>query len=229
MVYRSRNAPLVQALLRQIDSAADVRLWALDKVAPELASRTAGCGAGTRFSNFNRLCEVKPIRDGSWVVLADDDVMFTKGNLAKTISFMKQAGFSLAQPSHSILGWWTSLFNIGRPLLIARDTNYVEQGPLLVVDPIFAKQILPLPEANDMGWGTEAQWYRAKEGRYRIGIIDACRVAHWGRNATDYVAEPEMKGMQERLTQSGIQSIWQLQTVNGYWWKWQRTPAWHEA
>jgi hypothetical protein len=114
---------------------------------------------------------------------------------------------------------------VARPFLVARDTNYVEQGPLLVVDPLFAELILPLPDENDMGWGIEAEWYRAKEGRYRIGVIDDCRVAHWERNATTYPAGPEMKKLHEHLARSDVKSIWQLQSVNGRWWKWQKTPS----
>jgi hypothetical protein len=228
MVYRTKNAQLVKALLRQVNSNADVRLWALGEIAPELADQTIGSGLGARFSNFNKLYNAKPIQEGSWVVLADDDVLFVRGSLTRTIGIMKLAGLSLAQPSQSILGWWTSLFNVARPFLVARDTNYVEQGPLLVVDPLFAKLILPLPEENDMSWGIEAEWYRAKEGRYRIGVIDDCRVVHWGRNATTYPAGPEMRSMHERLRKAGIDNIWQLQSVNGYWWKWQRIPSWRE-
>ena len=167
MVYRTKNAQLVKALLRQVNSNADVRLWALGEIAPELADQT--------------------IR-------------------------LPRLGLEF----------------LTRTFLVARDTNYVEQGPLLVVDPLFAKLILPLPEENDMSWGIEAEWYRAKEGRYRIGVIDDCRVVHWGRNATTYPAGPEMRSMHERLRKAGIDNIWQLQSVNGYWWKWQRIPSWRE-
>jgi hypothetical protein len=226
MVYRARNTQLVQIFLRQVDPNADVRLWALDEIAPELASQTLGCGPGVRFSHLNSLYNAKPIAQGSWVVLTDDDVFFHKGSLTKTIDLMKQGGFSLAQPGQSILGWWTDLFSIARPLVRARDTNCVEQGPLVIADPAFAEKILPFPKVNDMGWGIEAEWYRTKEGRFRIGIIDDCRVVHWGRVANSYPAGPEMKRMHERLAISGIDSIWQLRSANEYWWKWQHIPSW---
>jgi hypothetical protein len=226
MVYRAKNSQLVKALLRQVNSNADVRLWALDEIAPELANQTIGSGPGSRFANLNKLYNAKPIEEGSWVVLADDDVFFVRGSLTRIFSIMKQAGLSLAQPSQSILGWWTSQFNVSRPFLIARDSNYVEQGPLLVADPVFAKLILPLPDENDMGWGIEAEWYRAKEGRYRIGVIDDCRVVHCARAGATYPSGPEMRSMNERLRKAGIDSLYQLQSVNGYWWKWQPTPPW---
>jgi len=229
MVYRAKNVELVQAFLREVKPDADVRLWALDEVAPALAGKTVGCGPGTRFVNLNRLFNARPIEEGSFVVVADDDALFIRGGLTKTISLMKRAGFALAQPSQSILGWWTTLFNVARPLLVARDTNFVEIGPVFIVDPLFAKHILPFSEDNDMGWGIEAEWYRAKEGRFRIGIIDDCRIVHWSRNATAYPAGPELEIMRERLFKSSIESIWQLHSVNGYRWKWQRLPSWMKS
>lgn len=229
MVYRATNVRLVQAFLRQVGAGADIRLWALDETAPELETNTIGCGPGTRFTNFNRLYHSKPVREDAWVVLADDDFLFVRGSLARTINLMKQANFALAQPGQSVLGWWTSLFNIARPLLVARDTNYVEQGPLVIASPEFAKQILPLPESDGMGWGIEAEWYRKKEYGVRFGIIDDCRIVHWKRNATDYDSAPEMGRLNERLSDSGIQSIWQLQSVNSRWAKWQREPSWKRS
>jgi hypothetical protein len=226
MVYRARNVKLVQALLREVDSDTDVRLWALDEIVPELASQTVGYGPGTRFAHFNFLYRSKSVEEGAWVVLADDDALFVKGGLVETINLMERSGFSLAQPSHSVLGWWTSLFNIARPFSLARDTNYVEQGPIVIIESSFAKEILPLPEDNDMGWGIEAEWFKAKQGRFRIGVIDACRVAHWNRNATSYPAGPEMIAMKRRLSAVGAENVWQLQTVNGHWWTWQKSPSW---
>lgn len=229
LVYRKRNVSFVQLLLRQLGSSADVRLWALDEIAPELATNTVGCGRGVRFAHLNSLYAARPIPEGSWLVVADDDFVFLRGDLLKIIDHMKTAGFSLAQPGQSLLGWWTSLFNVARPFLVARDTNFVEQGPLLIADPVFSKLILPLPVSNDMGWGIEAEWYRLKEGRFRIGVIDDCRIVHWSKNAHSYPAGPEMERMHERLSAAGVESIWQLQRVNGNWWKWQRSPTWIEA
>jgi hypothetical protein len=104
----------------------------------------------------------------------------------------------------------------------------VEQGPLIIADPNFAAKLLPLPEDNDMGWGIEAEWYRMKEGRLRTGIIDECRVVHCGQVAASYSSEPEMARMRERLAATGITSIWQLRSNNGYWWKWQSAPPWEK-
>lgn len=226
MVYRASNARIVRKLLSQIDSNADVRLWALDEIVPELADRTLGCGPGTRFSLINGLYSAKTIKEDSWVAISDDDIFFSKGGLTRTIMMAKRAGFSLAQPGQSILGWWTDTFSISRPMVRARNTNVVAQGPLIIADSEFSKLILPLPEGSDMGWGIEAEWYRLSEARFRIGIIDECRVVHCGEVAHSYATEPEVERMQKRLSDSKIDDIWQLRSVNKYWFTWQPTPPW---
>ena len=226
MVYRAKNYELVETFLSQVNTDADVRLWALDQTVPSLADRTFGSGPGLRFSNLNELYNAEPIKEGSWVVIADDDFLFIKGNLLRTINIMKRADLSLAQPGQSLWGWWSALFIVARPFMNARDSNYVEQGPIVIADPSFAQKIFPLPESNDMGWGVEAEWYRMKEGQMRMGIVDACRVVHWYQNAESYAMAPELVRMDERLANSGVDNIWQLQSANGHWWKWQQSPPW---
>jgi hypothetical protein len=226
MVYRRSNAELVETLLRKLPADADVRLWALDEVAPALAANTMGVGTGLRFFHLNWLYQASAVSPNSWVVVADDDVIFLRGDLGRMVKLMKQAGFSLAQPAQSYLGWWSTFFNVARPLLIARDTNYVEQGPLVVIAPDFVRKFFPLPEYDDMGWGVEAEWYEAKGHDFRFGIVDACRIVHWHPRANSYSVEAAAETMNQRLLELGIGSIWQLQSTNGYWWKWQKNASW---
>ena len=60
--------------------------------------------------------------------------------------------------------------------------------------------------------GHQANWYRIKEGRYRIGIIDRCSMLHWSKPATDYPTQLEKTRMRQRLRNSQLHSIWQLQS-----------------
>jgi hypothetical protein len=203
-------------------------LWALEEVAPELAELTVGSGPGGRFDNLNLLYEARLVAEGSWLVVADDDVVFVRGDVTKLIQTMMEAGLNLVQPGQSLLGQWTHLVSLGRPLAIARDTNHVEIGPLFVADPQFSKEILPFPRNAGMGWGVEADWHRIKSNRYRIGVIDACRVLHLGVFGT-YPAGPESERMAERLAAANVASIWQLRTSNRLWWRWQRNPPWRDS
>lgn len=228
LIYRQKNVALVQKLLGQLDARADVRLWALDEVAPELAELTMGSGPGWRFENLNSLYDSRPVASGSWLVVADDDVIFMRGDVGSVIRTMMRADLNLAQPAESVLGWWTQMICVARPFCIARDTNHVEIGPLFVADPEFASAMLPFPSDGGMGWGVEADWYRIKADRYRIGVVDACRVLHLSR-AVSYSYAAEVERADERLAAAGVTNIWQLRTSNARWWRWQRRPPWSGA
>jgi hypothetical protein len=226
MVYRRKNVDIVTTLLAQLDDGIETRLWALDEVDDRLEGRTMGSGPGARFSLINHLYNSKPVSDGAWVVVADDDVYFLNGDLRTMIQVMKQTGFAFAQPGQSTLGWWTDMFSVSRPFVLARDTNFVDQGPLFLADPDFFQLMFPLPESDDMGWGVEAEWYRLNSGRSRMGIIDACRVVHCHKTASSYDIAPQVSKMNERLRECGVDSLWQLRSVNKYWFRWQSEPPW---
>jgi hypothetical protein len=225
LIYRLRNVSLVEVLLKQIGNDADIRLWALDAVAPELEDFTIGCGPGVRFENLNRLLAARPVKEDSWLVVADDDVFFARGGIRKMVAVMRSTGLSFAQPGHSLLSWWTCLFNISRPATLCRDTNYVEQGPLFVADPEFSKLIAPFPPWEGMGWGSSALWYHMKGTAHQIGIIDSCRVIHWSRANATYSERAELDRLEERLVELNIQSNWQLHSENRRWrsWEWDAT------
>ena len=225
LVYRVKNVAQVRDLLQQVGPGTDVRLWALDEVADDLAGLTLGCGPGGRFDNLNLLYEARPVAEGSWLVVADDDVGFVRGDVTELIQAMMKAGLSLAQPGQSLLGWWTQPLSLSRPFVMATDTNHVEIGPLFAADPQFSKVIVPFPRNAGMGWGVEADWYRLKSDRYRIGVIDRCRVLHLSP-AHSYPVGPEAERMAERLAAANVTSIWQLRSCNRRWWRWQPTPPW---
>ena len=197
-------------------------------MAPDLADLTVGSGPGGRFDNLNLLYEARPVAEGSWLVVADDDIAFVRGDVIELIQMMRKAGLNLAQPGQSLLGWWTVCASLSRPFSMVRDTNFVEVGPLFVADPQFAKEILPFPRNTGMGWGVEADWYRIKLNRYRIGVIDACRLLHLGAFAA-YPIGPESDRMAERLAAANVGSIWQLRSCNRHWWRWQQNPPWKNS
>ena len=228
MVYRARNAAHAKQLISQVGRDADIRLWALDEVAPDIADMTLGCGPGGRFDHLNWLYAARPVTEGAWVVVADDDVIFVRGDIPETIAAMKLAGFNLAQPGQSLIGYWTQLFNVGRPFTKASDTNSVEIGPIFVADAAISHEILPFPENTGMGWGVEADWYQAKAKGFRIGIVDSCRMMHLSRGG-DYLIGPEMEHLSERLVAAGLHSIWQVRSRNRRWWKWQARAPWLES
>ncbi len=224
MVYRRANAALVELMARQAGPGADVRLWALDSPAPSLAPRTLGRGPGRRFENLNRLLAARGVAPGSWIVVADDDTFFVRGGLARLMERMETAGFAIGQPAHDLRSWWNSPFTIARPGLVARETAYVEQGPVTVLTPEAQALVLPLPESNDMGWGVEAQWSSLRARGLRLGIVDESRVVHAQRPASAYDPSVERARMRERVAAAGLGSIWEIQRTLARWRASQASP-----
>ena len=62
--------------------------------------------------------------------------------------------------------------------VLARETAFVEIGPLTALHRESFAALLPFP-AVGMGWGLDAHWsWLAREHGWRIGVIDLLPLAH---------------------------------------------------
>lgn len=182
-VYRRVNARHVAALLPYVDSAA---LWALDDVAIGLADVTHGQGPGQRVELLNRLLATTP-RSARFTIIADDDLVFARGRtLADFLSYVRRYGFDLAQPAHTWLSHASYPFTRRRPWLAARQTTFVEIGPLVAFTEKAATALLPMPEDTGMGWGIDVKWSVEHRDSLRFGIVDATPISHVGKVAAAY-------------------------------------------
>ena len=183
-VYRHRNVKHILPFVAQAEELrGEVRLWALDRTHPELAQWTLGSGPGGRFQHINRLLAE---HHSGPVVVFDDDVAFSEGGLRQLLGLIDIYGFDLAQPAHGPGSAHTYNFNRRRPLTAARETNFVEIGPIFVVAAKAVDRFLPFPEIGLMGFGTEASWYRHHLAGARLGIIDGTEIVHQGAVSEDY-------------------------------------------
>jgi hypothetical protein len=216
-VYRHRNASSLQALLTQVPEGTDVRLWALDEVHPALATHTVGSGAAPKFVLVNRLLDHAGIAEEAWVAVADDDVCLSAGNLAEVIGVAARCGFGIAQPSHS----WASIITypllLSRPWLAARQTGFVESGPLFLVSPQWRSQVFPLPEDMGMGWGIEVHWSRLRTKGCSLGVVDACRMLHLNPVGTTYDRTDTRATLEGLLDAEGVRSVYQLMGTTRRW------------
>ena len=70
-----------------------------------------------------------------WLVVADDDLVFTRGSLVSLLDVCRRAGFDLAQPARSDDNRMHE-FNVAHEITRARNlsrarlTTFVEIGPL---------------------------------------------------------------------------------------------------
>ena len=229
-VYRRRNASYVAEL---VDMAVEQRWptawWALDAVEPELAHVTVGAGPGMRLSLLNELTRHVPAE--GYVVVSDDDVVFTRGGLTVLVVLCDRACLDLAQPARSDDNSRFE-FNVAHAITRARSlsrvrlTTFVETGPLIVVGPRWRNRIFPFPEERGMGWGVELNWHELWKGGCLLGIVDDVRVAHVGDPGSEYDAGLEATRIHEELASRRYEGWKDVQRTVGVWRPWTKTPPW---
>lgn len=226
-VYRARNARVVADLVGPVVGAGgDVRLWALDAPAPEVAALTRGSGPGPKFRLLNRL--VGPVDAGSaaWIVVIDDDVRFVGAGLADFLAVADRAGLDLAQPAHTERSFRTNPLVLRRPLAIARRTTFVEIGPVFAVRRPAAASVVPFPEEHEMGWGLELEWWDLGRRGARLGIVDAVPVRHLTAAGAAYERAAEQARLDDALRARGLGGLGDAQHTTAVWWPWRSAPPW---
>lgn len=225
--YRAAYAQTVARLVAEAEALGmDVALWAVDEVAPELARHTVGCGPGGRVDLLSAIWLADPDRPAGPVVMVDDDVHITRGDLRVLLAIVDECGFDLAAPSHDGRGEWSIRFTLTRPLSVARWTTFIEGGPFVVVGPRWRDRVLPLPPDLGMGWGLELVWWDLVPEGCRLGIVDAVAIHHAVSAGQSYGLGPEQARGREMLHDRGLSRLSETYDVRGRWWCWQRRPRW---
>jgi hypothetical protein len=223
IVYRNENVPVLEAFLRQCPANTDVRLWSLDKGAA-LPDVSVGSGPGLKFDLVNRLLGSAPIAEDAWVVVADDDVLFSRGSLAGFLLECQRASLDMAQPGHSAGSHFTHRVTVARPWARVTLTRFVEIGPIFAVAPARRAEFVPFPDVG-MGYGLELEWARTTAGGTRLGVVDRCRVMHLAPVGRSYSMDEEMGRALANIPGRQI-DFEELNQPVGTWYRWQRSPTW---
>jgi hypothetical protein len=208
-VYRRRHVEHVTRIVVDARKAAfRIRLWALDEVAPELASDTVGSGAGSRFALLNAVARGA---DTGWLVIADDDVAFVTPSAPRTLLAVAAAqNFDISQPAQARGSYRSHLITRQRILASARETTFVEIGPVVAFSPRARDLVLPFPDEG-MGWGVELEWGALREHGLRLGIVDCVALLHLVPTAETYSVEQGLRDLQERVRKHGFSSFEEAQ------------------
>jgi hypothetical protein len=142
----------------------------------EFASSSAGDRG--KFENLNGLLQDHPADDRDWLLVVDDDVVLPSGFLDVFIFLAERFGLRIAQPAHrrrSHAAWAVTRRRAGS---VARETAFVEIGPVFAFQaPVFGT-LLPFPSLR-IGWGLDAHWSAvARSHGWRLGVIDATPIRH---------------------------------------------------
>jgi hypothetical protein len=136
-------------------------------------------GVEPKFALINRLAGADPAAGHDFVVVTDDDVTVLPDFIDRFIGWQQYCDFALAQPART----WSSLLDhrIVRqvPFVKARETRFVEIGPLFSIRGDLATTLMPFDESSGMGWGYDLVWPVAvKRLGLRMGIVDDAALEH---------------------------------------------------
>lgn len=128
---------------------------------------------------INEIIQSEDLERYDYVLICDDDVLLGPRFLDNFIAEQQSLEFALAQPART----WRSITDhaiVRRRLFVrARQTNFVEIGPVVSFRRDFLQAVYPFSLESPMGWGYDLTWpVTARELGLSIGIIDRVPVDH---------------------------------------------------
>lgn len=131
-----------------------------------------------KFTVVNRLLarDLEPFR---YVVVSDDDIDLPLGFLDDYLALVERHDFALAQPARTRESHYHHAIVRQAPGVVARETRFVEIGPLFSMRADAARILTPFDEISPMGWGYDLSWpIDIRFAGLRMGIVDATPIAH---------------------------------------------------
>jgi GT2 family glycosyltransferase len=148
-------------------------------------------GARGKFENLNALLAEHPPDGYDWLLVVDDDVALPAGFLDAFLLAAERFGLRLAQPAHRLASHAAWPVTRRRALSLARETSFVEIGPVTAFHAEAFAALLPFPPLR-MGWGLDVHWAaRAREHGWPVGVVDATPVAHLAAPAASAYSRDE--------------------------------------
>jgi GT2 family glycosyltransferase len=142
-------------------------------------------GRAGKFENLNRLLAEHPAGEHDWLLVVDDDVVLPRGFLDRLLLLGEHFALDLLQPAHRARSHAAWRVTRRRPGALARETPFVEIGPVTAFARSTFATLLPFPEVR-MGWGLDLHWAAlAREHGWRCGVLDAVAIAHVAAPAAD--------------------------------------------
>lgn len=202
-----------------------IHIWSLVQGAELHDAEIVGHGPGTKFDLVRTLAaRCAPESD---LLIIDDDVAWTYGSPGELVALARHCGFVLAQPAHAFRSRASHAITVGRPHSWARQTTFVEIGPVLYVRGRERDRFLAPDIARGMGYGTELNWMRlAQRSSLSIGIVDAVRIRHLKPVGRGYDVAAQRGLAQAMLAEAGLGSWSESQQTCARWRERDPTPPW---
>jgi len=164
-------------------------------------SLTTAIQSGTadrgKFENLNALLAGRHAAAHDWLLVIDDDVRLPRHFLDGLLAAAEALDLALVQPAHRARSHAAWSVTRRQPGVIARETGFVEIGPVTALRRDTFSTFLPFPPLH-FGWGLDLHWAAlAQRGPWKLGVVDAVAIAHRSRAIAstyghgDAVAEAE--------------------------------------
>lgn len=128
---------------------------------------------------INELVTPNDLANFDYFLFSDDDVLVADDFAERFFAEQQHLGFALAQPARTWRSFTDHEIVRRRPLLRARQTNFVEGGPMVSFRRDFLSLVYPFSLESPMGWGYDLTWpITARREGLAIGIIDSVPVDH---------------------------------------------------
>jgi hypothetical protein len=156
--------------------------WAVlgDAIPSQFSDVTVAAMRGVpKFALVNRLLRDVDLRDYSYLVICDDDIEVPRNFVDDYLHLVDHHQLSLAQPARTHDSFTDHHFTSQLDGIRARETRFVEIGPVFSIRADAFGVLLPFDEESPMGWGYDFTWpLVVQQAGLKMGIIDAVPVAH---------------------------------------------------
>ncbi len=132
-----------------------------------------------KFSILNRLLAEIDLAPYRFLVVVDDDIELESGFLDRFLADQAAYDLTLAQPARTHDSYIDHYFVAQLLGVEARQTRFVEIGPVFSLRRNGFAHLLPFDEEAPMGWGLDFVWpVQLDAAGCRLGVIDASPVRH---------------------------------------------------
>jgi hypothetical protein len=177
-VYRPESERLSRELDRLASEHHRARLALGSTGAATIDGTVATRLGGGKFQNLNAVWGAAGAGEPDWALIVDDDVSLPPRFLDRFVAACERFGFVLAQPAQTLMSHAAWPVTRRRGGQVARETRFVEIGPVTAMSRDVARELIPFPELR-YGWGLDAHWAAlAEQNGWRLGVVDALPVRH---------------------------------------------------
>lgn len=139
-----------------------------------------------KFENINRAIADRDLERYDWLIVTDDDITTPAGLLDECLFLATKLNFKIFQPAHRFHSFCTYRVTQRHWSALARQTCFVESGPLVGFHRTTFESLLPFPDLR-WAWGMDVYWSAlACAIGWDIGIIDGVAIRHKRRIGRSY-------------------------------------------